>query len=94
MSNEVFNYQEMLDKGYRSYCGDDLVVFFNRSLCKHLAFCIRGNKEVFNLKTKPWIQPDNANKEDIIKVIDQCTSGALKYYQGEDTHELKLHRRK
>lgn len=34
---------------------------------------------VFKLDTRPWIDPDGAEVEDIINTIRKCPSGALSY---------------
>ena len=36
---------------------------------------------LFDLKRKPWIAPDEVDTETVIRVIDTCPSGALKYRQ-------------
>ncbi|HCO8976615.1 TPA: 4Fe-4S mono-cluster protein YjdI, partial [Escherichia coli] len=41
--------------------------------------CVRGNGKLFNLKRKPWIMPDEVDVATVVKVIDTCPSGALKY---------------
>ncbi|MFT7546150.1 MAG: putative Fe-S cluster protein YjdI, partial [Gammaproteobacteria bacterium] len=33
--------------------------------------------EVFKPKERPWIQPENASKEQIIEQVKKCPSGAL-----------------
>ncbi|EFH5334693.1 4Fe-4S mono-cluster protein YjdI, partial [Escherichia coli] len=38
-----------------------------------------GNGKLFNLKRKPWIMPDEVDVVTVVKVIDTCPSGALKY---------------
>lgn len=40
-----------------------------------------GEAQRFNLKRKPWIIPDEVDVATVIKVIDTCPSGALKYRQ-------------
>ncbi|WP_088809300.1 MULTISPECIES: (4Fe-4S)-binding protein [Listeria] len=73
------NEQELLEKGYRKYDGEKVDVFFNTSICAHSGNCVRGNGELFNLDRKPWILPDNVAPEEVVRVIDTCPSGALKY---------------
>jgi len=92
--NRVESVQEYLDLGYKAYYGEEIVVLFRKSYCEHLAFCVRGSHEVFNLKQRPWVNADALDKDSIIEIVNKCTSGALKYYIGDDTHELKLHRRR
>ncbi|MHC5250834.1 (4Fe-4S)-binding protein [Listeria kieliensis] len=74
---------ELLEKGYRKYLGKDIDVYFNTQICEHSGNCVRGNGEIFNLDRKPWILPDNASKEEVMRVIDTCPSGALQYIQKE-----------
>jgi uncharacterized Fe-S cluster protein YjdI len=57
--------QALLDGGYRCYTGEKIDV--------------RGNGKLFNLKRKPWIMPDEVDVVTVVKVIDTCPSGALKY---------------
>lgn len=71
--------KELLEKGYRKYSGTIIDIYFNLEICEHSGNCVRGNPDVFNTKRKPWIIADNASKEDVMKVIDTCPSGALKY---------------
>ncbi|EFA6103508.1 4Fe-4S mono-cluster protein YjdI, partial [Escherichia coli O45:H11] len=52
---------------------------FNTAICQHSGNCVRGNGKLFNLKRKPWIMPDEVDVVTVVKVIDTCPSGALKY---------------
>lgn len=78
------NEQQLLDKGYRKYSGEDIDVFFNTSICAHSANCVNGNGEVFDTKRKPWIMADNASADEVARVIDTCPSGALYYIRKGD----------
>lgn len=71
----------LLEAGYRCYHGDKIDVYFNTSLCQHSGNCVRGNGQLFNLKRKPWIMPDNVDPQTVQEVINTCPSGALKYRQ-------------
>lgn len=71
---------ELLEKGYKKYSGEEIDVFFNKELCIHSARCVRGNRQVFNVNKKPWIFPDGEPEADkLAKLIDTCPNGALKY---------------
>lgn len=61
------------------YEGKTITIHDNRGLCAHSARCTDNLKSVFRLKTEPWIDPDGATREEIIKVISMCPSGALSY---------------
>lgn len=67
------------DGGYRCYTGENIDVYFNTAICQHSGNCVRGNGKLFNLKRKPWIMPDEVDVTTVVKVIDTCPSGALKY---------------
>lgn len=56
-------------------------VYFNTGICKHSGNCVRGSAALFDLKRKPWIAPDEVDAETVVRVIDTCPSGALKYRQ-------------
>ena len=71
--------QALLDGGYRCYTGENIDVYFNTAICQHSGNCVRGNGKLFNLKRKPWIMPDEVDVTTVVKVIDTCPSGALKY---------------
>lgn len=73
------NEQELLAKGYRKYSGKDVDIYFNLGVCIHSGNCVRGNKDVFYTKRRPWIVADNAAVSEVKRVIDTCPSGALKY---------------
>lgn len=75
---------ELLEKGYRKYHGKEVDVFFNKDICTHSQNCIKGNASVFDLERRPWILPDGATASEVMKVIDRCPSGALKYRQREE----------
>lgn len=61
------------------YTGKGITIHDNRGICAHAGKCTDGLKQVFRLKTEPWIDPDAAPVEEIIAVIKQCPSGALSY---------------
>ncbi len=62
----------------RPYEGKDITVHYNRVLCSHAGECGKLGK-VFDTSRKPWIDPNQGNVEDIIKVVTICPSGALSY---------------
>lgn len=63
----------------RVYESTDLVVYWYPELCAHVAFCIRALPSVFDTTKRPWVNIGGAAPEDIIKAIDTCPSGALRY---------------
>lgn len=71
--------QALLDGGYRCYIGEKIDVYFNIAICQYFGNCVRGNGKLFNFKRKSWIMSDEVDVVIVVKVIDTCSSGALKY---------------
>lgn len=63
----------------KEYKGEKITVYFNSEICHHAAKCVKGLPEVFNVKARPWISPDQADEKKVAEVVDSCPSGALKY---------------
>ncbi len=61
------------------YHGDEIDVFYNKSLCSHAGICGSQLNTVFDTKKKPWINPNNADVEAIKEVVKTCPSGALQW---------------
>lgn len=61
----------------KEYQKDDIKIVWNQELCKHAAECVKGSPGVFKPKDRPWINPEGANKEEIIATVAKCPSGAL-----------------
>ncbi len=60
-----------------SYTKDDIKVIWKPRLCIHSGNCARGLPSVFKPREKPWVDTDGASKEDIIRQVGECPSGAL-----------------
>ena len=63
----------------KKYEVEGLIVTWKKDLCIHSAKCANGLPAVFDPKRRPWIQLDQAGKQEIMDIIDQCPSGALSY---------------
>lgn len=70
--------QELLDKGYKKYENNDIVVYWNPKVCIHAGMCVKNSPEVFQPEKRPWINLDAASAEKIANTINLCPSGALK----------------
>lgn len=68
-----------LEDQWKDYRGREITIHDNRSLCSHSGECVRGLSAVFDTQKRPWISPDAAPVDDIIKIIKKCPSGALSY---------------
>jgi len=63
----------------KSYVGKKITIHDNRGICDHSGFCTDGLPAVWKKGVEPWIEPDGAEVEEIIAIIEKCPSGALSY---------------
>lgn len=71
---------EIKERGrFKEYKTEDLTVYWNLSHCSHSGKCTDLLPEVFDMNKRPWINMDGADPLEIIKTIDKCPSGALRY---------------
>ena len=63
----------------REYQGEGIVVRYDPEVCTHAAECLRTLPEVFDLRNRPWVDPDGATVEEVIAGIRRCPTGALSY---------------
>jgi CDGSH-type Zn-finger protein len=61
------------------YLGRGITIHDNRGICSHAGFCTEHLKQVFRMGEEPWIDPNGATVEEIIRVVRRCPSGALSY---------------
>ncbi len=69
----------------KEYRNKDLIVHWNPERCMHDTHCFIGLPQVFDPEARPWVNMEGASPTDIIKAIDRCPSGALKYSIPEDS---------
>jgi uncharacterized Fe-S cluster protein YjdI len=65
----------------KHYTNGEVVIVWKPNVCIHSAICFRGLPSVFDPRVKPWIKPEGASSEEIMKQIDKCPSGALSYFK-------------
>jgi len=63
----------------KEYRNNDIVIYWYPELCTHPGICVRNLPDVFNPRKRPWINVNGASPEEIIRTIDLCPSGALRY---------------
>ena len=63
----------------KAYIGADITVTFDAEVCEHSGTCVRGLPEVFDVRKRPWIEPDAASVDRVAAAVDRCPSGALRY---------------
>lgn len=59
--------------------GRDIIVTFDPNICTHSGVCVRGLRDVFDVRRRDWVHPDAAPADVIAAQIDRCPSGALQY---------------
>jgi CDGSH-type Zn-finger protein/ferredoxin len=62
-----------------TYIGQQVTVLDNRGLCAHSGFCTDRLTSVFRLGQDPFVDPDGARMDEIIRAVRACPSGALSY---------------
>jgi uncharacterized Fe-S cluster protein YjdI len=89
MTNEITSEElaEIKEKnrGSRSYTNGEVTIYWRPHLCIHSANCLIGNPKVFNNSVRPWINPDAASTDEIIRVVETCPSRALTYLKASRT---------
>ena len=71
--------EELAISRAKAYGAPRVTVYYDRGRCLHFAECVRGLPQVFDVKKRPWIQPENASAERVAEVVRRCPSGALHY---------------
>jgi uncharacterized Fe-S cluster protein YjdI len=62
----------------KRYAGAAVDVSYDPVRCRHAAECIRGLPAVFDPGRRPWILPDGADAEEVVRVVARCPTGALR----------------
>ena len=62
----------------KRYRGQAVDVSFDPVRCQHAAECLRGLPAVFDTGRRPWILPDGADPDDVVRVVARCPTGALR----------------
>ncbi|SHI43608.1 (4Fe-4S)-binding protein [Desulfosporosinus lacus] len=63
----------------KEYRNEHVIVHWFPELCAHPGTCLRLLPKVFNLDQRPWVNVEGAEPEEIIRTIDKCPTGALRY---------------
>jgi len=73
----------------KTYSNDDINVIWKPDVCIHSTKCWKASLAVFNPKRRPWIDMNGGSTEEIIKIVDNCPSGALSYEKNNKMNEQK-----
>ena len=57
--------------------GSKIIVRWDTLKCAHAGVCVRTLPAVFDVKKKPWVQPDGASVDEVKLAVSKCPSGAL-----------------
>lgn len=69
--------KNQLKMSEHEYTNRDVTIIWKPELCAHAGICVKILPKVYNPKNRPWIKPENATSNEIIKQVNQCPSGAL-----------------
>lgn len=59
------------------YSNGEITILWRPEKCIHSTNCVKLLPQVYNPKARPWIKPENAPSEAIVRQVAQCPSGAL-----------------
>lgn len=65
------------------YSNGEITIVWKPGLCTHVASCFTELPEVFDPSERPWINPNGASTERIIKQVERCPTGALTFFYNE-----------
>ena len=72
----------------KEYSNGDLTVVWKPRLCIHSEICVKTLPGVYKPQEKPWIQAENATVDELMAQIDKCPSGALTYYNKNESENI------
>ena len=72
----------MADRQHRSYSNGEITVLWQPEKCRHSGICVSRLPEVFDARSRPWINMEAAESRKIVETILRCPSGALSYTLG------------
>lgn len=63
----------------KKYSNGEITIIWKPDLCIHAGICVRTLPQVYNVRERPWVKPENATTQQLIDQIDRCPSKALTY---------------
>lgn len=78
-----------MEKISKKYSNNEITIIWKPKLCVHAAICFRELPDVFKPGARPWINPNGATTEELIKTIKRCPTKALDYVLNSEISETK-----
>ena len=69
--------------------GEEVTIYDARRRCAHAGVFTDNLSSVFKLGVEPWIDPNGAQADEIIRVVSACPSGALSYSMGDSADPVE-----
>jgi uncharacterized Fe-S cluster protein YjdI len=63
----------------KDYTTDAIVVHWASDRCIHSANCLDALPDVFDVRRRPWVQPERSDTDAVAAAVDTCPSRALTY---------------
>lgn len=70
----------------KKYTNGEITIVWKPEACIHSKLCWTQLSEVFDPRTRPWINMEGADTERIIAQISKCPSGALSFYRNDEVN--------
>ena len=71
----------------KSYSNEDITVIWKPGACMHSTKCWKASSAIFNPHRRPWIDMSAGKTDEIIKIVDNCPSGALSFLKNSEVNE-------
>ena len=65
----------------KEYSTSEVTIVWKPEKCIHSGICVKTLPHVYNPSERPWIKPENASLQDLIRQVSKCPSGALSIKQ-------------
>ena len=66
-----------MDEDRHDYRGERVAVTYDVDRCLHVRACVEGLPSVFDPDSRPWVDPDAADADEVARVVERCPTGAL-----------------
>lgn len=70
----------------KKYTNGEVTVIWKSHVCIHSGRCFTGLPQVFDPMTRPWVNMEGANTQEIISQVSKCPSRALTTVMNNDVN--------